>query len=240
MRLAAVLLALLAGPASAQITAAAYAEPTDRYPHGALGSPTTFAALDVTLADGSHRVVRWPPGMVFEDTAPRIVDLDGDGAPEVIAVESSDTQGARLAVWGLDASGALVVQAATPHLGTRFRWLAVAGAADLDGDGLVEIAYVDRPHLARVLRILRFRRVDAATVRLEEVAAVPGLTNHRFGDPEISGGVRTCAGRSSIVTASADWSRVMATSLDGGVATTVDLGPNDRPDALTDALACKG
>ena len=239
MRLVAALLAVLAGQASAQITAARYAEPTDRYPHGALGTPITFAAMQVTLADGSRRVLRWSSGVVFEDTAPRLVDLDGDGAPEIITVESSETRGARLAVWGLDAAGALVALAATPHLGTRFRWLAVAGAADLDGDGLVEIAYVDRPHLAQVLRILRFRRTDAATVTLEEVAAVPGLTNHRFGDAAISGGLRDCAGRLSIVTASADWSRVMATGIDGGNATTVDLGPNDRPDALARALACK-
>ena len=240
MRLAAALLMLLAGPAGAQITAATYAEPTDRYPHGALGTPVTFAAMAVRLADGTQRIARWAPGMVFEDTAPRLVDLDGDGAPEIITVESSETQGARLAIWGLDATGALVPQAATPHLGTRFRWLAVAGAADLDGDGLVEIAYVDRPHLAQVLRILRVRRVDPATVVLEEVAALPGLTNHRFGDPGISGGLRDCAGDLSIVTASADWSRVMATRLSGGKATTVDLGPNDRPDALSRALACDG
>jgi hypothetical protein len=45
--------------------------------------------------------------------------------------------------------------AATPHIGSANRWLAPIGAADLDGDGRVEIAYVDRPHLARTLRIWR-------------------------------------------------------------------------------------
>ena len=235
---AAVLLASLAGPAAAQITAATYAEPTARYPHGVLGTPVNHAALDVTLADGTHRRVRWAAGMVFEDTAPRLVDLDGDGAPEVITVESHDSQGARLAIWGLDGAQNLVARAATPFLGTRFRWLAVAGAADLDGDGLVEIAYVDRPHLDRVLRILRYRPLGAGSVALEPVAAVAGLTNHRFGDPAISGGLRACADGNLVVTASADWSRVMATRLDGGSAVTVDLGPNDSPAALSDALDC--
>jgi hypothetical protein len=236
---AAFLLCLMAGQAAAQITSATYADPTDRYPHGVLGTTTTYAALDVTLADGSHQLAGWAPGMVFEDTAPRLVDLDGDGAPEVITVESADTKGARLAVWGLNEAGQLTSRAFTPFLGMRFRWLAVAGAADLDGDGLIEIAYVDRPHLAKVLRILRYRQIDAKTAQLEPVAAVPDLTNHSFGDPQIFGGIRDCDGLPAVVTTSADGLRIMATTLQGGRAVTVNLGPNDAADALSDAMACK-
>jgi hypothetical protein len=45
--------------------------------------------------------------------------------------------------------------ASTPWIGQRFRWLAPVAAADLDGDGAMELAYVDRPHLARTLRVWR-------------------------------------------------------------------------------------
>ena len=58
----------------------------------------------------------------------------------MIVVESHAAR-ARLAVWG--AGGRL---AAIPFIGTRFRWLAPLGAADLDGDGRVEIAYAETPH----------------------------------------------------------------------------------------------
>ena len=77
------------------------------------------------------------------------------GAPEVIVVESSQSGGARLAVYGYD-RGALRPVAATPEIGRRNRWLAPAGVADLNGDGQLDIAYVETPHLAGVLRIWTF------------------------------------------------------------------------------------
>ena len=73
--------------------------------------------------------------------------------------------------------------AATPYIGTRFRWLAPLVAADLDGDGWIEIAYIDRPHLAMVLRVWRFENGV-----LHPVAEASGLTNHQFGADVIEGG----------------------------------------------------
>ncbi len=108
-----------------------YDAPTDRYPHGVLGDELEWGALILELDSGT-RVLRLPANRVFEDTAPRLVDLEGDGAPEVVVVESDASAGARLAVY--DADGLV---AATPFIGTRFRWLAPVGAADLDGDGRV-------------------------------------------------------------------------------------------------------
>ena len=245
MRLAAAVLALCAaGPAAAQtIVDAAFDEPTDRYDHGILGDALEWGALRVRVRAatgggiGSH-TLRLPQDAVFEDTAPRLWDVTGDGAPEVVAVQTSLALGARLLVMGL-ADGQLTALAATPYIGQTHRWLAPAGAADLDGDGRIEIAYVDRPHLDRVLRILRMVPGDAGGWSLEEVAAVPGLTNHRIGDRTISGGLRDCGTGPSIVTASADWSRIVATTFDGKSAATADLGPLDAPDAMARALACQ-
>ena len=244
MRAAALMLAMLAGGAAqAQtITAASFADPTDRYDHGILGDAIEWGSLRITVAGTAGAVtysVVLPDDLVFEDVAPRLWDVTGDGTPEVVVVQSSLTLGARLQVWGLTGGGPVVL-AATDFIGQRHRWLAPVGAADLDGDGAVEIAYVDRPHLARVLRILRYAPGRGGGGTLTEVAAASGLTNHRIGDKTISGGLRDCDGAASLVTASADWSRVLATTFDGTTLRTVDLGPNDSRSALADALACEG
>jgi hypothetical protein len=217
---------------------AAYGDPTTRYPHGALGDAVEHTTLTVEMADGTRLSATWDRPVVFEDTAPRLVDLDGDGRPEILTVEAHEELGARLSVWRADGDG-LRAAAATPWIGQRFRWLAPLGAADLDGDGRVEIAYVDRPHLARILRVWRVGTDAAGAMTLTEIASAPGLTNHRLGDPEIPGGIRTCAGTPEMITANADWTRVMATRLspDGRLQSRA-LGPW-HPGALAEALACR-
>lgn len=218
--------------AEATIVAARYVGPTDHYPHRVLGPLVEHEALEVTLSDGSRQIATLDRATVFEDIAPRLVDLDRDGRPELVVVESDQSRGARLAVWGLGPEG-LARRAATPFIGTRFRWLAVAGAADLDGDGTVEIAYVDRPHLAKVLRVWRF---DGGT--LAQVAAAEGHTNHRIGDSDIAGGIRDCGGAPEIVTASADWSQVLGTRLVEGALVTRVIGPHAGRRSFAGALRC--
>jgi hypothetical protein len=172
------------------------------------------------------------PGHVFEDVAPRLADIDGDGAPEIVAVRASFAQGAQLVVYAAR-DGRLTLLAATPYVGQANRWLAPAAIGDLDGDGAVEIAYVDRPHLARTLRVLRW---DGAG--LSEVAAVSGVTNHRIGEPFISGGPRDCGAGPEIVLASADWTRMLAVRFDGRSLRARDIGPWSRAGAEA-ALRCR-
>jgi hypothetical protein len=226
--LAGLALLLAAGAAAADITAARYDAPTTRYAHGVLGDAVEWRALVLTLSEGGTRRLTLPESRVFEDTAPRLADVDGDGMAEVVVVESSVTRGARLAVY--DEAGLV---AATPHIGRPNRWLAPVGAADLDGDGHVELAYVDRPHLARVLRIWRFR--DGA---LHPVADAPGVTNHRIGWDVIPGGVRDCASGPELIVASADWSHVLAATLRAGRVETRRIAAYDGPGSLQAARAC--
>lgn len=227
----------LAGAAAAdQITAARYAEPTTRYPHGVLGDEVEHAALVVTLADGRDIRARFDRDIVFEDTQPRLADLDGDGAPEVIVVESHERQGARLAIWGL-VEDRLAPIAATPFIGTRFRWLAPLGAADLDGDGVMELAYVDRPHLAKTLRIWRYEAYGT-NVRLSEVGTFKGVTNHRIGETDIAGGIRDCGNGPEMILADAAWREVLGLRFDGDDIRSQTLGAHRGRGSFAQAMRC--
>ncbi|MCT4683208.1 MAG: VCBS repeat-containing protein [Roseicyclus sp.] len=222
--------------------AAWFEDPTTRYAHAVLGDGIEAGTLAVQTAPAPDcRVARitLPETEVFEDIAPRLADLDGDGRAEVIAVHSHRDRGARLAVYAVTPDGTgLGLAAATPHIGRAHRWLAPVGAADLDGDGAIEIAYVDRPHLARTLRVWRYLPEGPGQGRLTEVAALGGLTNHRIGEAHISGGLRDCGAGPEIITADASWSRVMATRLEGTTLTTRPLGPWTATTAAA-ALACR-
>ncbi|WP_158964396.1 FG-GAP repeat domain-containing protein [Chachezhania sediminis] len=225
---AAVLLALcFPAGAAAEIVAACYVQPTTRYDHGVLGDAVEWGALELEIRDGDARALVTyvlPDTRVFEDIAPRLADVDGDGTPEVIVVETDVARGAQLAIY--DETGKI---AATDPIGRPHRWLAPAGAADLDGDGLVEIAYVDRPHLAKELKILRFR--DGG---LTPVAAAPGVTNHRIGDDFISGGVRTCGARPDLVLLDGNWDRVVVVAMEERRVTAHAVGPASRLPAVLD------
>ncbi|MFO6464419.1 FG-GAP repeat domain-containing protein [Jannaschia sp. KMU-145] len=204
-------------------SAAWYADPTDIYGHGIMGgvedASTLAAVIQPDTATCHVRRVAAGEGHVFEDVSPRLHDVDGDGRPEVIAVRSSLTDGAQLVIYAARGDG-LELLAATPFIGRRNRWLAPAGIGDLDGDGAVELAYVDRPHLAKRLRIWRY--ADGA---LREVAALDGVTNHRIGGETIEGGLIRCGEDPILILASADWSRRLAVAFQGGSFETRDLGP---------------
>lgn len=213
----------------APLVRAELTEPTTRYPHGVLGDEIEYGALVLTyVSGGASHTIRLPEDRVFEDIEPRLVEIEKNGRRAVMIVESHAGQGARLALYD---GGGLI--AATPWIGTRFRWLSPIGAADLDGDGFVELAYIDRPHLARTLRIWRFGNGELA-----QVAEKSGLTNHRIGWDHIPGGIRDCGGLHEVITASGDWQRVVATRLEDGALKSRDIGRYDGPDSLNDALGC--
>lgn len=224
------------------LTAATFGDPTRRYAHGVLGDAVEYGSLklQVTQSSASDRsqdsgaqttdiTIRLPLDHVFEDLQPRLVDVTGDGHPEAMVVETDVALGGQLAIY--DATGAKIAE--TPHIGRTNRWLAPVGAADLDGDGYVEVAYIDRPHLAKTLRIWRYR--DGA---LHPVADLPGLTNHRIGEDFITSGIRDCGQGPEMITADAGWRQVMASRLVDGQIETRAIGPFRSPADVSDALNC--
>ncbi|TXH96547.1 MAG: VCBS repeat-containing protein [Pseudorhodobacter sp.] len=224
LRLLAGLIGALALPAGAEtITRAALVEPTTRYDHAVLGDAVEWGALRLD-GPGGPVLVRLPETRVFEDVEARIVRL-GPGTDAVLVVETDVARGASVVLYGAD--GARI--AATPFIGQKNRWYAPVGAADFGGDGAVEIAYVDRPHLEKALV---FARVDGAS--LVAFARLPGLTNHRIGDSAISSGVRDCGAGDEVILPSADWQDLMAATPKGARR----LGPFSAK-ALKAALACR-
>lgn len=218
------------------ILSARYAGPTRAYPHAVLGDDIEAETLVVR-----HMITGVPicahvdagPNRVFEDTGPRLVDLTGDKVPEVIAVASHASQGARLEIYSLDAQGELTLKAAGPYIGMRFRWLGVVGAADLDGDGKPEIAYVDRPHLAKTLRVWSYNETG-----LSEIASLPGVSNHKIGWDFIAGGIRRCEEHPEIILADAPWQNIVAVRLMDGALELRKVSPYQGPDSLERALHC--
>ncbi len=225
-------LALSAVAAGAQdIASARYDAPTTHYPHGVLGDTIEHGALVMQTTDGRQFRVTLPEHRVFEDTEPRLFDVDGDGAREVIVVESDASLGARLSIYDTDG-----LVASNEFIGQTNRWLAPAGvgASDLDGDGRVELVFVDRPHLAKTLRIYEYR---TGKLRLE--GSLEGVTNHRIGERDIAGGIRNCAGAREVIVADANWQSVVAVGWDGARFQTVRLGPHRGRADFAAAMSCK-
>lgn len=152
------------------------AGPTDRYAHGVLGDAIEAAALKVEAVSGQILTFELPEDSVFEDIAPRLADLDGDGRDdEVIVVRSYADAGAAVAVFGIR-DGRLARIAESPAIGRPNRWLNPVGAADFDGDGRAEIAAVRTPHIGGILMIYRI-----VGDRLIEAGRQPGFSTHAIG-----------------------------------------------------------
>ena len=150
---------------------------TTRYPHFVLGSDYEPSGIRVRLDDGKVLSLDLDEEFVFEDRVARLADLDGDGMDELIQVMSSRQKGAALAIFSVN-EGALVLKTRTPFIGRSSRWLNPAGIADFNGDGALDIALVQMPHLVKRLELWT---LDDG--RLVRVADAQNYSNHKLGSP---------------------------------------------------------
>lgn len=240
---------LLAYPAAAQTTGlfqpvtANYDRSTDRYAHNIMGSLMAHTDLVVGLAAcagckaaGNSIAVRLPDRLVFEDFAPRIVDLNQDGLNEIVTVESDRDRGSRLTIWDVisdNGTPKLVRGATTEFIGTRFRWLSPVGAADFDMDGRIELAYVEKPHRDKVLKVVRRNGKD-----LVEVYRIADLTNHAIGQEEVQSRIENCHDGPRIILVDASGTRLVSVRLSGGAPSVQDIGPSPAPMQLGAGAPC--
>ncbi len=244
-RLAAALLALASPVAADRILSAEFANPTTRYAHGILGDAIEWGTLRIevgtTVGDSDSlfsgkRSLTYefdlPEDRVFEDLEPRLWDITGDGAPEVVVILSRVDLGASLVILGLIDDKPVEI-ASTPHIGRPNRWLAPFASGDFDGDGNIEIAYIDRPHLAKSMRIWRYTDGD-----FREIAFQNEVTNHKIGQDFIQGGVRDCGDGPRLITANANWTKIVATQLTQTEITARIIGDFTGPASLAAALNC--
>ena len=153
------------------IHAAWLTQPTRRYGHAVLGDAIEAGGLSVELADGKTLSLTLPDDSVFEDRLARVADIDGDGDDEVLVVRSYLDRGVTLAI------------AEAPPIGLPHRWLnpVGVGVADFDGDGRVEAALVEPPHIGGILKLYEMRGERLALDLRRD-----GFSNHLNGSPVLA------------------------------------------------------
>ena len=152
-----------------------YILPTRRYDHGILGDAVEAGGLVVKTANGKLITYKLPKNEVFEDRIPRIADLDGDGKAEIVTILSSTSKGGSIAVFGIR-DNKLAKVAQTPFIGRSNRWLNIAGIADFNGDGRLDIAGVWTPHIGGTLKYWTLRGD-----KLKQIGSIRGFSNHFIG-----------------------------------------------------------
>lgn len=172
--LAAALPALASGIADGQ-----YEVPVERYGHFAAGRPHEYARLSAKTNSGRRLTLELAADEVFEDVAPRRVQLEKNGPHRLLVIISRRGDGARLALVGAPNDRLQIVAQSSP-IGTPMRWLNPVAVADLDGDGQAEVAAVTTPHIGGTLRVYRL-----AEANLVEYAALDGFSNHLYGSAEL-------------------------------------------------------
>ncbi len=129
---------------------AAYINPTDRYAHGILGDKIEAGGL-VMYHEGEYFPVILPENMVFEDVAPRMIDVDDDRIPELLCIRSEVNSGAGLVIYQWREER-LYTYAFVKEIGTANRWLNVVAVKDLDRDHQLNLFWIQTPHIGGIIK----------------------------------------------------------------------------------------
>jgi len=154
---------------------AQYAMPTEKYGHGILGDKIEAEQL-VVVVDSVFYEFTLPGEFVFEDISPRLYDVDGDTELEFITIRTNVSQGAGIAIYKI-IDEHLVEYAYLPEIGTAYRWLNIVAINDLDNDGIVELVWIQTPHIGGILKAAK---IEAGTLKVLDEKAQ--YSNHAIGE----------------------------------------------------------
>ncbi|MBX3055922.1 MAG: hypothetical protein KF770_05560 [Anaerolineae bacterium] len=150
-------------------------DPTDGYPHGALGDTIEAGGFALIQTDPEIKVIAHfliPEPQVVEGIMPLWADWNGDGNREILLTLSAAEQGAQLALFAEDG-----MQLATaPPIGQGNRWQHQIAIAPFGPNGEMELTAVRTPHLESVVEFYRWQGSE-----LTLVAELPGYTSHVIG-----------------------------------------------------------
>ncbi len=211
-----------------------YGSATTRYAHGVLGDAIEAQTLYATLKgkDGCALEVTLDSSAVFEDVTPRIADVTGDGEDNIITIESNVERGASLAIYGV-VDNTLTKIVATPAIGTRYRWLAPIGTADFNNDNILDVAYVETPHLAGVIKVWSF-----ANGKADLLVQRAGFSNHRIGENFITGGIANCDNKPVMILPARNWRETLSASVINGDISSRVVAEDTNPDTIASLLQC--
>lgn len=136
-------------------TYAQYSMPTEKYKHGILGDKIEAEQL-VVVVDSVFYEYKLSNDYVFEDIRPRLYDVDGDSTLEFITIRTNVFKGAGIAIYKI-AGEQLVEYAYLPEIGTSSKWLNVVTLNDLDNDGVVELVWIETPHIGGILKVAKIK-----------------------------------------------------------------------------------
>lgn len=150
-------------------------EPVRRYGHGVLGDAIEAGGFAIRQPSGKTLFYHLGKDAVFEDRRVRLVKIRRGNEPQALVIKSYLRRGAAIALYAIR-NNRIVQLAEGPAIGQRNRWLNIVGVADFNKDGRMDIAYVQTPHLAGILRIFTWTGKG-----LRELAQRSGYTNHVIG-----------------------------------------------------------
>ena len=189
---------------------AQYTNPTTKYGHGILGDKIEAEQL-VIVEDSIFYELELDADMVFEDIRPRLYDVDQDGSLEYICIRTDVNKGAGIAIYKL-VEDQIIEYAYVPEIGTTNRWLNIVAIDDLDMDGIVEIAWIETPHIGGILKVAKIQ--EGALTVLDEVS---GYSNHAIGETNLCLSVLTQQENQKIIyVPSQDRSRIAGFSFQNG------------------------
>lgn len=154
---------------------AQYSMPTDKYKHGILGDNIEATQL-VVVVDNVFYEHTLTDNYVFEDLRPRLYDVDNDNILEFITIRSNVNSGAGIVIYKI-VEKRLVEYSKVTEIGRSYRWLNIVTINDIDNDGVVELVWIETPHIGGILKVAK---ISEGTMKVLDSASK--FSNHAIGE----------------------------------------------------------